>query len=104
IGVSKRSCFCCDLLAKLIAERESADLQFVLPGTHSTIYPWYPPPGLPIDMLQTIKDRLIESMKKVLETAIDIEASSTQTTPLHSNVLLPGRPMVMEDYLSEISS
>ncbi|KAH9916970.1 uncharacterized protein BXZ73DRAFT_105664 [Epithele typhae] len=100
IGVSKRSCFCCDLLAELIADRESTDLQFVLPGTHSTIHPWYPPSGLPIDILQTIKVRLLKSMRTVLETAIDIEASAAQTTPLHSTVDLPQWQATMADAMS----
>ncbi|KAH9930468.1 uncharacterized protein BXZ73DRAFT_101841 [Epithele typhae] len=88
IGVGKRSCFCCDLLSQLIAHRGSTNLDFVLPGTHPTIFPWHPPPGLSTDILQAIKDRLIEAMKEVLGAAI----SSTQPTLR----LDPPKPMMVE--------
>ncbi|KAI0758573.1 hypothetical protein BD413DRAFT_299784 [Trametes elegans] len=43
IGVSKKCCYCCTLLAKLIHTSTQGGLTFSLPGTHGTILPWHPP-------------------------------------------------------------
>ncbi|KAH9930432.1 uncharacterized protein BXZ73DRAFT_47672, partial [Epithele typhae] len=50
IGVSKRCCFCCNLLARLITNRLPGPAKLILPATHSTVFAWYPPEGLPVEI------------------------------------------------------
>ncbi|KAH9934087.1 uncharacterized protein BXZ73DRAFT_3478, partial [Epithele typhae] len=90
IGVTKMSCFCCYLLAEVITEQSSsspstAPVKIILPGTHSTVFPWCPPPGLPEDVLTKMVKRLMDALKRVLETAARV-IPSNQTTPLKATI------------------
>ncbi|KAH9930423.1 uncharacterized protein BXZ73DRAFT_101798 [Epithele typhae] len=88
MGVSQKCCYCCHLLAQLIAERQSDRVQFVLPGTRSAVLPWYPPDGLPIDVLKRMRDELYDAVRERVADATFVPGS-TQTIPLHLDFDLP---------------
>ncbi|KAH9930435.1 uncharacterized protein BXZ73DRAFT_101809 [Epithele typhae] len=87
IGVSENCCFCCDLLAQLIAERQTSGVRFILPSTHSTVFSWYPPEGLPVEILRAMKDRLLAAVRDTLVAAKESveKAGSLRTSPSHSD-------------------
>ncbi|KAI0356993.1 hypothetical protein OH77DRAFT_1588849 [Trametes cingulata] len=83
IGVSKKCCRCCSLFAEHMSSSSEEDqkLEFVLPGTHSIIYPWLPPAF-------GVSDHVLASMRGVLfatfhRTALEHDAglASTQSSP-----------------------
>lgn len=51
-------------------ENQSA-LQFILPGTHATIFPWIAPPiGLPVDVLIKMRSELFTIFHYVVSTHV----------------------------------
>ncbi|KAI0312925.1 hypothetical protein OF83DRAFT_1176171, partial [Amylostereum chailletii] len=71
IGVSKLCCWCCwklrTLLGELNGEDAAACPQFLLSGTHATIFPWYPPPcGIPRSILEKLETELILEVEKLV--------------------------------------
>ncbi|KAI0047581.1 hypothetical protein FA95DRAFT_1558892 [Auriscalpium vulgare] len=93
IGVGKKCCYCCYELYEWLQKRkatgaEAAVPNFLLLGSHATIYPWYPPSfGIPIeflrDLLADLKSKLAVAAKKPAGTA-----GSTQTSARSSPDLL----------------
>ncbi|KAH9917160.1 uncharacterized protein BXZ73DRAFT_105632 [Epithele typhae] len=91
VGVSKKCCFCCDYLAQLLAEPSEdgrPGVKFVLSGTHSTVFPWVPPSGLPRAVLVKLAKRLTDTLDEAIKTSSK-DVGSTQTTPLHASAPLP---------------
>ncbi|TFK78997.1 hypothetical protein K466DRAFT_668265 [Polyporus arcularius HHB13444] len=80
VGVSEKCCFCCHKLASLLKQR--AGLECVLPGqgTHSTIVPWIPPPGLSPDVLVELRVILLRVLHSTIETVLD-DIRSAQPSP-----------------------
>ncbi|KAF8921822.1 hypothetical protein CPB85DRAFT_1831 [Mucidula mucida] len=75
IGVAKKSCASCWLLAAVIKEEMNIDIR--LPGTHSFYYPWLPPPHLPQNILLHLKDRLLERLVSMVNGSIIQSRTST---------------------------
>ncbi|KAH9930437.1 uncharacterized protein BXZ73DRAFT_101811 [Epithele typhae] len=98
IGVSKKCCYCCHLLARLVTERLGG-VQLILPGTHSIVVPWHPPDGLPIDILKRMTEKLFQAVRERLTDAT-VVPSLTQTTPLHSSADLPEEDELLEILLA----
>ncbi|KAI0357016.1 hypothetical protein OH77DRAFT_1423306 [Trametes cingulata] len=83
IGVSKKCCHCCSLFAEHMSSSSEEDqkLEFVLPGTHSIIYPWLPPTfGVPDHVLASMRAALLATFHRV---ALEHDAglASTQFSP-----------------------
>ncbi|KAI0758560.1 hypothetical protein BD413DRAFT_675122 [Trametes elegans] len=82
IGVSKKSCYCCNLLAKLINASPQGGITFPLPGTHGTIFPWLPIPfGVTTEHLQQIRDTLFTQFHDIVMKQI-VDLASTQSSPV----------------------
>ncbi|VDB91680.1 unnamed protein product [Peniophora sp. CBMAI 1063] len=89
IGVSKKCCFCCHMLAELLAHRtehvDSPRPRFVLPGTHATILPWTAPAvGVPLGVLREMRTRLLHILHSAASSAQSQQASN-QTSPAFSS-------------------
>ncbi|TBU52490.1 hypothetical protein BD310DRAFT_1043038 [Dichomitus squalens] len=84
IGVSKKCCFCCDLLAHLLMRSQSGGrLSFLLQGTHSTIFPWIPPDGIPFEVLKEMRIQLLKIFHSSITTYVK-SVPSLQTSPAQS--------------------
>ncbi|KZV70414.1 hypothetical protein PENSPDRAFT_579395, partial [Peniophora sp. CONT] len=73
IGVSKKCCWTCWQLYKLL---EACDSGFDLPGSHGTIYAWSPPEfGIPIAVLRDLRHGLLKEAGRVAvaNAAVDEE-------------------------------
>ncbi|TFK81516.1 hypothetical protein K466DRAFT_667066 [Polyporus arcularius HHB13444] len=68
VGVSKKCCFCCYTLAALL--KKHARLDFVLQGTHSVIYPWVPPDGIPVGVLIDLRLALVRVLYDTIAEAV----------------------------------
>ncbi|KAI0759235.1 hypothetical protein BD413DRAFT_675065 [Trametes elegans] len=85
IGVSKKCCYCCNLLAKLINASPQGGLTLSLPGTHGTIFPWLPPSfGIDTEHLQQIRDKLFIQFHDIVMKQI-VDLASTQSSPVSDN-------------------
>lgn len=73
IAASKKCCWCCALLARLLTQENTHAVEFVLPGTHALIFSWSPPQGVPLVILQ--------KMRNVLAIAFTHEAKSYEVLP-----------------------
>ncbi|EJF56064.1 hypothetical protein DICSQDRAFT_150620 [Dichomitus squalens LYAD-421 SS1] len=82
IGVSKKCCFCCDLLASLLTSsgEHERNLTFLLQGTHSAIFPWIPPDGVPFKVLKEIRIQLLRIFYDPITVYVN-SAPSLQTSP-----------------------
>ena len=80
IAVSKKCCFLCWLLHKLL--NRDGNWNFQLRGTHSTIYAWIPPPGLPEDILMELCNELIKVLRNGASCSVTRQSSYDS---LHSN-------------------
>ncbi|RDX43901.1 hypothetical protein OH76DRAFT_1173580 [Lentinus brumalis] len=83
VGVSKRSCFCCWLLAELLKPGSrgiAAQSGSVLRGTHGTIFPWQPPPGVPRAVLDAMRKELLTIFNRTFQ-ALTVRPQSAQTSP-----------------------
>jgi len=56
IGVSKRCCLCCHLLAEAL--HTHTKMNFVLPGTRASLHPWLAPSNVPATALRSVRDDL----------------------------------------------
>ncbi|KAJ7123096.1 hypothetical protein C8R44DRAFT_785295 [Mycena epipterygia] len=57
IGVAKKCCPVCQMLAEIIRDTRGLDVQ--LPGQHTRYYAWVPPNWLPADVLLELERRLL---------------------------------------------
>ncbi|KAH9943057.1 uncharacterized protein BXZ73DRAFT_97118 [Epithele typhae] len=81
IGISKKCCYCCHLLAEELASNGSpSPVKFVLQGTHATVYPWLPPDGLPLKVLQGIRAKLKEALMQAIRDELS-STGSAQSSP-----------------------
>ncbi|KAH9917140.1 uncharacterized protein BXZ73DRAFT_105612 [Epithele typhae] len=91
VGVSKKCCVCCEYLAQLLGEPSEdgqPGVEFVFSGTHSTVFPWVPPSGLPHAVLEKLAKKLIAALDEAIKVSSK-DVGSTQTTPLHASEELP---------------
>ncbi|KAI0779246.1 hypothetical protein C8Q74DRAFT_1367161 [Fomes fomentarius] len=91
IGVSKKCCFCCRLLGEKLNNWRKSNAkgsdgtddtvypEFILPGSHSTVSPWLPPPGVPLEVLKNIRVELLKRLWELIQGGI--YAKSAQTSP-----------------------
>ena len=80
LGVSKKCCFCCALLANLLASGTTKP-HFAILGSYATIFPWVAPYGIHVDLLHQIRNKLFEVLNHQVETAWS-EANTMQTSPM----------------------
>ena len=64
IAVSRKCCYCCNLLCKLFDDQLGK--KFDLVGTHGRVYPWMPPAGLDLRILEKMKAKLIVEVQKAV--------------------------------------
>ncbi|KAJ7601871.1 hypothetical protein FB45DRAFT_969603 [Roridomyces roridus] len=64
IGVAKKTCPMCKMLAQAILSQKSLTVQ--LPGAHSTFFPWVPPEWLPLDVLDSLEKTLLGHVKEMI--------------------------------------
>ena len=64
IAVSRKCCYCCNLLCKLFDYQLGK--KFDLVGTHGRVYPWMPPAGLDLRILEKMKATLIAELQKAV--------------------------------------
>lgn len=94
VGVSKRCCFCCWLLAELLQPQT----KFVPHGTHGAIFPWSPPPGLPREILCTIRERLMGVLHHIVQ-ASTVRPQSSQTSS--ALIAVPDSPLSDSDVFED---
>ena len=94
VGVSKRCCFCCWLLAELLQHQT----KFVPHGTHGAIFPWSPPPGLPREILCTIRERLMGVLHHIVQ-ASTVRPQSSQTSS--ALIAVPDSPLSDSDVVED---
>ncbi|KAE9387820.1 hypothetical protein BT96DRAFT_1004787 [Gymnopus androsaceus JB14] len=83
IGVSKKSCRLCWELSSCLKQENR--LVFQLPGTHSTFYPWIPPPGISDIILLKLRHVLLNACQSFKAT--HSRQSSTSSAKDHPLVI-----------------
>ncbi|KAE9391313.1 hypothetical protein BT96DRAFT_945440 [Gymnopus androsaceus JB14] len=83
IGVSKKSCRLCWELSSCLKQENG--LVFQLPGTHSTFYPWIPPPGISDIILLKLQHVLLNACQSFKAT--HSRQSSTSSAKDHPLVI-----------------
>ncbi|KAJ7212258.1 hypothetical protein GGX14DRAFT_564732 [Mycena pura] len=76
IGVSRKCCPICAILAKLLANAHNS-LKIELPGHHSVYYPWVPPSTLPEDILKNLESEVLD----LVQAHVDMVTQSTTSSP-----------------------
>ncbi len=87
--MSKKCSFCCRLLGEKLnnwrelnakgSDRKTAYPELILPGSHSTVFPWLPPRGVPSEVLKKIRLELLKCLWELIQ-----EAKAAQTSPARS--------------------
>ena len=65
------------MLAEIL--KDDHDIDFVLPGTHTTFFPWSPPPGVPLDALRKMRDDLCVVFEELACAYVWIPNPSSET-------------------------
>ncbi|KAF8342320.1 uncharacterized protein EI90DRAFT_3032892 [Cantharellus anzutake] len=69
IGVAKKCCWCCNMLATLL---NSTDIQFSLPGSHGQISPWaLPSIGISSEVACSLEDKLQKQLSLAIWKMVD---------------------------------
>ncbi|KAK7677211.1 hypothetical protein QCA50_019805 [Cerrena zonata] len=92
IAVTKKSCYCCNLLGEILNDIGKGP--FSLSGTHGVIVPWVPPANLDTDVLQRMANTLVAEVNRIVKKQRDAdvqEALSRQSTPTSSDAGSPPR-------------
>ena len=95
IAMTKKCCYCCDLLGQILNSGRGTDHQFKLPGAHGMIFPWIPPADLDATVLSRIKDILVEEVRKEVRkgrASIQLSSRSRQSTSASSDSDLEPQP------------
>ncbi|KAJ7137693.1 hypothetical protein C8R44DRAFT_975692 [Mycena epipterygia] len=74
IGVSKKCCWTCWKLGELLGTT------FAMNGTHKTVYGWVPPGGLPVGVLERLRDALWEAYANTCWA--ELKRRRGQTSPM----------------------
>jgi hypothetical protein len=87
VGVGKRCRRCYNRLAKIL---ESPQARFQLPGTTGVIFPWAPPIGTPLYILDALNHdltdillELLDILRQFMESQID-SSKSNQSSPSYN--------------------
>ncbi|OSC97578.1 hypothetical protein PYCCODRAFT_1440100 [Trametes coccinea BRFM310] len=85
IGLSRQSCWCCDTLHDQLTESSRGSgvnlVAFVLPGSHSLILPWLPPPELPEDVSLNMRETLLQKLDSRIYVPMQIRGYEYMHTP-----------------------
>jgi len=92
IGVSKKCCWCCWSLGRLLNDDKESNLKLTLPGTHSVIYPRCSPDSLPISLLLRLEQDLLDVLKKRLDKKGRRKGSNQ--SPVRSSAGTPPREVI----------
>ncbi|KAJ7650300.1 hypothetical protein FB45DRAFT_887517 [Roridomyces roridus] len=87
IGVAKKSCPCCRMLAAILNKKGA---KFEVPGSHTTIFPWVPPKSLRDSVLQEMEKELLGIALGLLEKT-HATASSRSSSPGSEDEPIPAR-------------
>ncbi|KAF8337098.1 uncharacterized protein EI90DRAFT_3044876 [Cantharellus anzutake] len=69
IGVAKKCCWCCSMLATLL---NSTDIQFSLPGSHGRIFPWaLPSMGISYEVACSLEEKLKNQLSLAIWKMLD---------------------------------
>ena len=55
-------------------------MNFVLPGTHCTFFPWVPPPRLPDSILLKLQNELLATARKAIVSGHSRHSSASSAT------------------------
>ena len=55
-------------------------MNFVLPGTHRTFFPWVPPPGLPDSILLELQNEFLATARKAIVADHSRHSSASSAT------------------------
>ncbi|KAJ7709627.1 hypothetical protein B0H17DRAFT_1190814 [Mycena rosella] len=77
IGMAKKCCPVCRLLAETIKSAHGLDLE--LPGKHLHYYPWVPPHWLPASILEAMDRRLIGIIDEMVTADRHLDTSRTSS-------------------------
>ncbi|KAJ3979264.1 hypothetical protein F5890DRAFT_1558956 [Lentinula detonsa] len=66
LSVCKKCCILCSILRELLNEVRPGFIKLSV-GTHGTIFPWLPPPGLPTDICEKLLHILQELAPQIVE-------------------------------------
>ena len=84
VGVGKKCCWSCNRLTKIL---EVPQARFQLPGTTGVIFPWAPPIGTPLYILDALNydltDTLLDILRQFVESQID-SSKSNQSSPSYN--------------------
>ncbi|KAJ7639031.1 hypothetical protein FB45DRAFT_1133888 [Roridomyces roridus] len=92
IGVAKKSCPACSLLAETINMSPTANITVEVPGRHANWVPWVPPHWLPRDILEAMEIRLINVVLGLLKRHYDLTASNASSPISEEEVAPPVHP------------
>ncbi|KAL7277653.1 hypothetical protein ACG7TL_008580 [Trametes sanguinea] len=85
IGLSRQSCWYCDTLHDQLTESSRGSgvnpVAFVLPGSHSLILPWLPPPELPEDVSLNMRETLLQKLDSRIYVPMQIRGYESMHTP-----------------------
>ena len=91
IAVSKKCCYCCNLLGIILNSDRDVDHQFKMPGSSGIISPWVPPTNLDATVLGKIKDALTREVLVQIENERSLARSRSRLRqdPPDSDIPIP---------------
>ncbi|KAJ7639061.1 hypothetical protein FB45DRAFT_1023806 [Roridomyces roridus] len=78
IGIAKKSCPTCKLLAEVI--NKTREIKIDVQGSHTTFSPWVPPHWLPPDILEALEQRLMKIVLELVRDNIRVTTPSSSST------------------------
>lgn len=63
VGASKKCCRLCGLLKETLNNEQDSTPTILLPGMHTTFFPWISPPGTPEPILVTLRHKLLQAAR-----------------------------------------
>ena len=91
IAVSKKCCYCCNLLGIILNSDRDVDHQFKMPASSRIICPWAPPANLDATVLGKIKDALTGEVLEQIENQRSLARSRSRLRqePPDSDIPIP---------------
>lgn len=87
IGVGKKCCELCWLLHEAYNAQLKELGRFIVPGTHGTFYPWYPPPMIPHHILSSLHAIMLEESKTMMLTHSRQSSASSAISDLDMGII-----------------
>ena len=107
IAVSKKCCYCCNLLGIILNSDRDVDHQFKMPGSSGIICPWIPPANLDATVLGKMKDALRGEVLEWIENERSLARSRSCLRQDHpdSDILIPqSDPETIQNAMDPIST